>query len=130
MLRPVLLVAATLATPAAAATRPFDVAVANAGGTPLSCEASIAHWYSDSLGTAAPGEVLRFTLRADPATGAVFLTNAVGDEMPVQRLWCGPKGRSWAARAEIPLDRRAGVMPAHVSLRCTASESETTCAPE
>jgi hypothetical protein len=58
----------------------------------------------------------------------VFLRNTVGDDMPVQRLWCGLKGRSWATRAEILLDRRIGVTPFPISLDCAGKGNRTTCA--
>ncbi len=119
--------AGLVAVPAAAATQPFDVTIRNAGETVLACDASIAHWYSNALGEIAPGETLRFSLRADAANGTVFLRNAVGDDMPVQRLWCGLKGQSWATRAEIGLDRRIGQMPEPIALDCAGKATGTVC---
>ena len=126
-----LLVAALVglvAVPAAAATQSFDVTIKNTGDTVLACDASIAHWYSNALGDIAPGETLAFTLRADAANGTVFLRNTVGDDMPVQRLWCGLKGQSWATRAEIALDRRIGEVPESILLDCAGKTAGTTCA--
>jgi hypothetical protein len=120
--------AGLVAVPAAAATQSFDVTINNTGDTVLACDASIAHWYSNALGDVAPGKTLRFTLRADAENGTVFLRNTVGDDMPVQRLWCGLKGQSWATRSEIALDRRVGEMPAPISLDCAGSTAGTTCA--
>lgn len=126
-----LLVAALVglvAVPATAATQSFEVAVKNTGETMLACDASIAHWYSNALGEVAPGETLRFVLRADAASGTVFLRNAVGDDMPVQRVWCGLKGQSWATRAEISLDRRIGEVPKPIVLDCAGKPTGTSCA--
>lgn len=120
--------AGLVAVPAAAATQSFDVTINNTGDTVLACDASIAHWYSNALGEIAPGTTLRFTLRADAGNGTVFLRNAVGDDMPVQRLWCGLKGQSWVTRAEIPLARRIGDMPSPISLDCTGKATGTICA--
>ncbi|HEY6630332.1 MAG TPA: hypothetical protein VIZ90_02665 [Rhizobiaceae bacterium] len=120
--------AGLVAVPATAATQSFDVTINNTGDAMLACDASIAHWYSNALGDVAPGTTLRFTLRADPEDGTVFLRNTVGDDMPVQRLWCGLKGRSWATRSEIALDRRIGEMPAPISLDCVGNAAGTTCA--
>jgi len=116
-----------VAMPAAAGTQAFDVTIRNAGAMPLACDATIAHWYSNALGDVAPGATLRFTLLADPADGAVFLRNATGDDMPVQRLWCGLKGKSWETRSEITLERRAGTVPAAIRLDCAAEPEGTTC---
>lgn len=125
------LVAALLglvAVPAAAVTQSFDVSISNTGETVLACDSTIAHWFSSALGEIAPGETLVFTLRADPQDGTVFLRNTAGDDMPVQRVWCGLKGKSWATRAEIPLARRSGEMPAPVTLNCASTPTGTTCA--
>lgn len=120
--------AGLVAVPATAATQSFEVAVKNTGETVLACDASIAHWYSNALGEVAPGETLRFVLRADAASGTVFLRNAVGDDMPVQRVWCGLKGQSWATRAEISLDRRIGEVPKPIVLDCAGKPTGTSCA--
>lgn len=117
-----------IAMPAMAATHAFDVTIHNKGETVLACDAAIAHWYSDKLGVVAPGESLRFTLQADFDTGTIFLRNAVGDDMPVQRLWCGLKGESWATRAEIALERRAGELPKPIVLDCAGAADATNCA--
>jgi len=119
--------AGLVAVPAEAATQSFDVTIKNTGDTMLACDASIAHWFSNALGDIAPGKSLRFSLLADASDGTVFLRNATGDDMPVQRLWCGLKGQSWATRAEIALDRRIGEMPASISLDCTGNPKGTTC---
>ncbi len=120
--------AGLVAVPATAATQSFEVAVKNTGETVLACDASIAHWYSNALGDIAPGETLRFVLRADAGSGTVFLRNDVGDDMPVQRVWCGLKGQSWATRAEIALDRRIGEVPKSIALDCAGKPTGTSCA--
>jgi hypothetical protein len=119
--------AGLIAVPATAATQSFEVAVKNIGATILACDASIAHWYSNALGEIEPGETLRFVLRADAGNGTVFLRNTVGDDMPVQRLWCGLKGQSWATRAEISLDRRIGEVPKPIILDCASKPTGTSC---
>jgi len=120
--------AGLVAVPAAAATQSFDVTIQNIGDTVLACDASIAHWYSNALGDIAPGASLRFSLLADAGDGTVFLRNAGGDDMPVQSLWCGLKGKSWVTRAEIALERRIGEMPKPISLDCKANATGTVCA--
>ncbi|MCX7304178.1 MAG: hypothetical protein NTV73_07550 [Hyphomicrobiales bacterium] len=120
--------AGLVAVPAAAATQSFDVTINNTGDTVLACDASIAHWYSNAMGDIAPGKSLSFSLLADAGDGTVFLRNVAGDDMPVQRLWCGVKGRSWETRAEIAFDRRIGEMPASISLDCAGKATGTTCA--
>lgn len=120
--------AGLVAVPAAAVTQSFDVSISNTGETVLACDSTIAHWYSNTLGEVEPGATLTFTLRADPDNGTVFLRNTAGDDMPVQRVWCGLKGKSWATRAEIPLDRRIGEMPVRLTMQCASTTDGTTCA--
>lgn len=118
-----------MAAPVLADTEPLDVTVRNTGTTALSCDAAFAHWYSDTFGEVAPGASLTIALRADPATGTVYARNAKGDEMPVQRLWCGHRDESWATRAEIQFERRAGQHPAPMTLDCAATARATGCTP-
>jgi hypothetical protein len=120
--------AGLVAVPAGAATQSFDVTIRNTGESVLACDASIAHWYSNALGDVLPGRTLVVTLRADVVSGTVFLRNTVGDDMPVQRMWCGLKGRSWATRAEIALDRRIGEVPEPILLDCAGKTTGTSCA--
>lgn len=113
--------------PVNSAAQAFEVSIRNTGTAVLACDASLAHWFSDTLGEIEPGETLRFTLYAEVASGTVFMRNSAGDDMPVLRLWCGSKGRSWATRFEIPLSRRAGTVPAAISLECAGGGDKTTC---
>lgn len=127
----ILLVAALMgpvAAPACADGQKLDITVTNTGTEPLICRASIAHWFSEDLGAAGAGESLSFSFGVDMATGAVFRRNDVGDEMAVQRIWCGLKGRDWPSRAEIVLARRAGEAPAPVRLNCAGAGDSTRCA--
>ncbi len=117
-----------IALPALSATHAFEITIHNKGETVLVCDAAIAHWFSDKLGVVASGESLRFTLQADIDTGTIFLRNAAGDDMPVQRLWCGLKGKSWTTRAEIALERRAGEVPKPIALDCAGAADGTNCA--
>ncbi|OYR11392.1 hypothetical protein [Brucella thiophenivorans] len=106
----------------------FDITIENSGKTPLVCSASIAHWFSADLGEVTPGASRSFSFGVDVKSGKVFQLNSVGDEMAVQRVWCGHKGNDWATRAEIPMERRAGVSPKPVRLRCAADVKTTRCA--
>ena len=126
----ILLVAALgglIAVPAFSDTQTVEITVKNTGATALSCQAAMAHWYSVSLGDVAPGNSLSFALGADIDSGTAFLRNTNGDEMPVQRLWCGLKGKDWATRFEIPLERRAGVALQDMTLTCTDQDGQTEC---
>lgn len=121
--------AAEAAEPAArgsAGLSPLTVSVRNTGSEPIACGASVAHWYSVELGTAAAGEAVTIPLWRDPANGAVFTLNPSQDRLPIERLWCGLDGRSWATRAEIVLPRHAG--PADdLALACTAEAERLAC---
>ncbi len=127
----ILLVAALLgpiAAPAKAGAQTLEISVTNGGSETLVCRAAIAHWFSADLGEAAPGATLAFAFGVDVATGGVFQLNDRGDHMAVQRIWCGRKGADWPSRAEIPMDRRAGVAPAPVALTCAAvAGGKTAC---
>lgn len=105
----------------------LPVHIHNIGEENLSCGASLAHWYSERLGTVGAGKTLSATLFVKPETGAVFLLNASQDRMPVERLWCGLEGRSWETRREISFERRAGTTAAPVDLDCRATTTETIC---
>jgi hypothetical protein len=99
----------------------------NAGPGRIACTAAIAHWYSLDLGVAGPGETVRATLWSDPATGEVSLLNELRDRMPVQALWCGLAGRSWATRSPVPLARRTGEPPDPIELTCAPESDRLIC---
>lgn len=95
---------------------------ANRGEGRIACGAAIAHWYSVDLGQAGPGGTVGTQLWFDPAGGTVYLLNDKQDRLPVETLWCGVAGRSWATRSLVDLPRHAG--PAG-----TAPEIAVECAP-
>lgn len=95
--------------------------IENTGELPLSCNVKLAHWYSLELGQAAHGVSLSATFWSNPESGSVLLLNPVGDQMPVERIWCGVAGRSWDTRFEIPLKRRAGEAENDMILACAAA---------
>jgi hypothetical protein len=109
-------------------TQSLNITIENTGDTVLVCSAAIAHWFSADLGEISPGASRSFSFGVDVASGKVFQLNEAGDEMAVQRVWCGLKGRDWITRAEIPMDRRAGILPAPVHLRCAGARDTTRCA--
>lgn len=105
---------------------PLTVSVRNTGDTPLACAAAVAHWFSVELGEAAGGATVTIPLWRDPSNGAVFTLNPSEDRLPVERLWCGFAGRTWATRAEIALPRRAG--PADdIAIDCAAVGERLAC---
>lgn len=121
-------IAGVFSAPASAAQHNVEIAITNTGDAALECGAAIAHWFSEDLGHAAPGETLEIRFGYDLASGTVFRLNEVGDEMAVQRVWCGAEGNAWPTRAEIALERRAGAAPAPVALECATSAGGTLCA--
>ncbi len=135
-----LLAVAVLAAPAAAAAEdtapvlrgtvglvevPF--AAANRGPGEMVCSAALAHWYSLDLGLAAPGGRVEASLWYDPKDGTMALLNGSKDRMPVQALWCGIAGRTWATRSVIGLERRAGGAPAPIRLTCGVEADRIAC---
>jgi hypothetical protein len=102
------------------------VDVRNTGSAPIACAAAVAHWFSLDLGTADAGGTVTIGLWRDPANGAVFALNPSQDRLPVERLWCGLAGRSWATRAEIALPRQPG--PADdIAVACTVVGDRLAC---
>lgn len=99
--------------------------VANAGAVPIACEAQIAHWFALPVALADPGQVAEAVLWRDPVTGTVHLTNDRGEALPVERLWCGLAGRTWATRAPVAIDR--GRAEAPIRLSCTAADDRLLC---
>jgi hypothetical protein len=73
----------------------------NAADSEISCSVALAHWYSAELGRAAPGAKISASFWRDPATGALYLLNDIGDRMAVQMTWCGCAGRSWETRSVL-----------------------------
>lgn len=99
---------------------PVAFHVANTGEIALSCSVKLAHWYSLELGQAGHGVSLATTFWSNPETGAFFLLNPIGDQMPVERIWCGVQGRSWDTRYEMPLARVAGQVEEDMIFDCAA----------
>jgi hypothetical protein len=99
----------------------------NRGSEPIACSAALAHWYSLSLGGAAPGESIEATLWLDPQTGEIALLNERQDRMAVESLWCGIAGRAWATRSAVPLPREAGGRPAPIRIACVAEGARLRC---
>ncbi|WP_066706600.1 hypothetical protein [Celeribacter ethanolicus] len=99
---------------------PVAFEIANTGEIALSCSVKLAHWYSLELGQAAHGVSLSAMLWSNPETGEVFMLNPIGDQMPVERLWCGVSGRSWDTRFEMPLLRTAGRAEPDLRFDCAA----------
>jgi hypothetical protein len=107
----------------------IPLAVTNNGKEPISCGATLAHWYSQPIGTVAPGGVMKSSVWLQRETGAVFLLNDLEDRMPVERLWCGRDGQSWATRSEIKLERRRGEAMGPIEVTCAATEGQLGCHP-
>jgi hypothetical protein len=100
----------------------------NSGDGSIACGAAIAHWYSVDLGQAGPGASVSARLWFDPAGGAVYLLNDKQDRLPVEALWCGEAGRSWATRSLIDLPRHAGpVAAAAIAVNCAPEGDRLVC---
>lgn len=101
----------------------------NRGDGRIACGAAIAHWYSVDLGQAGPGGSVGARLWFDPAGGAVYLLNDKQDRLPVEALWCGVAGRSWATRSPIDLPRHAGPVAAApaIAVDCAPDGERLVC---
>lgn len=103
------------------------LSLANATGGPIVCVGELAHWYSEELGRAASGEVLRIPLWFDPATGTYSVLNDKRENMPVEALWCGVAGRAYATRDTVALRREAGAPPPAMALTCGIDGARLAC---
>lgn len=113
---------------AAAGMEPLAVSIANAAGTPITCHAEVAHWFSADLGEVAPGAERPLDLWRDPATGAVATRNAGGEFLPVERAWCGLGGRAYETRWQITLNSAADApAPAPQRLSCSVQDDRLAC---
>jgi len=77
----------------------------NSGKVPILCQAEIAHWFAADLASIAPGERASLDLRFDTLSGAWAAMNARGEALPVERAWCGLKGRTYETRWNLTLGR-------------------------
>ncbi|MGK9170198.1 hypothetical protein KXR53_28105 [Inquilinus limosus] len=100
----------------------------NRGHGRIACGAAIAHWYSVDLGQAGPGGSVSARLWFGP-DGAVYLLNDKQDRLPIETLWCGVAGRSWATRSMIDLPRHAGPVAAAtpIAVDCAPAGDRLAC---
>lgn len=109
---------------------PLDLAITNRSATPLSCQASLAHWYSLPLGQAGFGVTLSTRFWVDRQTGEVVALNMNNEQMSVERIWCGPEGADWTRRFDLPLERRAHAPVAPLRYACQLPDSGAlSCQP-
>jgi hypothetical protein len=66
-------------------------------------------------------------LWSDIATGAVFIRNQSAHLMPVEQMWCGTAADAEAPRADVRLERRAGVTQTPIMLRCHDAAAGLAC---
>lgn len=93
---------------------PVEISISNATGGQLTCDAALAHWYSEELGAIAPGARLALTLWHDRETGVLNLMNATDDRMPVEAVWCV----LGTARARLALPMTTGKARARLAFTC------------
>ncbi len=81
------------------------VEVLNSGTATILCQAEIAHWFGTDLASIEPGESGTLDLRFDTLSGTWATMNTRGEALPVERVWCGLKGRTYETRWNLKLDR-------------------------
>lgn len=94
----------------------------NDAASEISCEASLAHWYSVALGRAAPGAEVSVSFWRDLKSGTLYLLNESEDRMAVQMAWCGFAGRNWQTRSVVT---PAADKP--ISLTCVSEADKLVC---
>jgi len=102
--------------------------IQNDSGGAMQCQVLAAHWYARAAQTVPAGAVLRIDLAFDVRSAEV--TDRALEGLPVERLYCGPAGRAWQARAEVDFRalaaRAAAGQPATVA--CRAVPAGLACA--
>lgn len=83
----------------------LPVDVRNSGHDAIVCQAEIAHWFATDLASIAPGEQARLDLRFNAQSGVWAVMNARDEALPVERAWCGVKGRTYETRWNLKLER-------------------------
>ncbi|MDU9006711.1 hypothetical protein [Sedimentitalea todarodis] len=106
-------------------TTPVAVTIRNDTGSPLTCQAALAHWYSADLGRLPPGGTLPVGLHHDPENGEISLLNDSADRMPVEAIWCGSPQSPETARTRLTLPIRRGAAPAALIFVCTVEPDGT-----
>lgn len=96
----------------------MELKIVNSAEGPISCKASLAHWYSTELGTAAPDDTIDVVLWHDPLNGELSLLNVIKDRMPLEAIWCGRKGSINETRSRIALPFTAGDAPSAINQIC------------
>jgi hypothetical protein len=81
------------------------VEVLNSGTAAILCQAEIAHWFGTDLASIEPGGRASLDLRFDTLSGTWATMNARGEALPVERAWCGLKGRTYETRWDLTLGR-------------------------
>lgn len=103
---------------------PVPAKVRNSGSEAILCQAEIAHWFSMDLVVIPPGSGASLDLHFDPPTGIWVVINAIGEALPLERVWCGLKGRAYETRRMLRLERKRA-QP--VRLDCRADISRLVC---
>ncbi len=103
---------------------PVPAMIKNTGTQPILCQAEIAHWFATDLASVGPQTSASLDLRFDPGTGAWAVINSRGEALPVERVWCGIKGRTYETRQTLRLDRK---LPESIDLDCRAETSGLVC---
>lgn len=103
---------------------PVPTKIHNSGSETILCQAEIAHWFSMDLVAIPPRSAADLDLRFDPPTGIWAVINAIGEALPVERVWCGLKGRAYETRRMLRLERKR---PQPVRLDCRAGISGLVC---
>ncbi len=98
--------------------------ISNSGTSTILCQAEIAHWFATDLASVAPGASARLDLRFDNQSGTWAVLNAKGEALPVERAWCGIKGRTYETRWTLSLPR---AQPTPQALDCRAGASRLDC---
>ncbi|MDE0113754.1 MAG: hypothetical protein OXI87_07860 [Albidovulum sp.] len=106
------------ATGAFESQQPVRLRIHNGAGSDIACHAALAHWFSQRLGAAEPGNVLEIQLCHVRDTGVLYLLNDIGDRMPVEAIWCRRASAPGDPGARIPLPLAAGPAPNAIARRC------------
>ncbi len=106
---------------------PAPLTIANDAAEPIACIAALAHWYSATLAEIAPGAKADIALWFDPKSGTVTALNDKQENMPIEALYCGLVGRTYATRAPIAFERRLSIAPEKRAVECREQGGVLQC---